>query len=399
MKLLHTGDTHIGYAQYHESQRKDDFINAFQAVIDDAIAKDVDGVVHAGDLFHRSRPGIETLKETFSELRRLKQNDIPFYLIVGNHDGTRETQWSELIEELNIGHYLDYSGIKNGRVALYGQDHVPKTRHNELTYEFTSRDAEMNVLVAHGLFTQFGFGEWDIEEIIEQSPVDFDIVLLGDDHEHQTEHVNSVPVTYCGSTERTAADQRGDRGYNIISIDGSAIDISHETIDSRPFTYIDFEVREDTRTRDVIDEIESTGVENGDVVIVTLSGTMSDINISSIERTVDRKGALTVQVNDRRIEESDEGGGDVDLVDPNKVVEEKVSEKELGSYSTELELLVRDESVPKSNLKSETEDVVEEMLEESGVEERVSVDDEVEVPDDVVGSEQVSIEDIGGDGE
>lgn len=401
MKLLHTADTHIGYAQYREEQREVDFIDAFRTVIDDAIDENVDGVVHAGDLFHRSRPSIGALRDTFGELKRLHEHGIPFYMVVGNHDGTRDTQWSELIEELNIGHYLDYSGVKEGDVALYGQDHVPKNRRGELTYEFNEVGAEVNVLVAHGLFTQFGFGKWDVEEIIAQSPVDFDVVLLGDDHEHQIEFVDSVPVTYCGSTERTAADQRGERGYNMISISDSDIDVEYRTIDTRPFTYIDFEVKEDTQTRDVVDEIESSGVRDGAVVIVTLTGLMSDINISSIEKTADREGALTVQVNDRRVEQ---GGEDreyenVDFVDPDEVVEKKINEKELASHSTELELLVRDESVPKSNLKSKTESIVETMLDDGELDAEVSVGDGTEVPDEVVGSEQVTMSDVGGDDE
>ena len=64
-RVIHTGDTHLGYQQYHEPIRREDFLAAFRQVIEDAVAEDVDAVVHAGDLFRRalrpsSRPASTT---------------------------------------------------------------------------------------------------------------------------------------------------------------------------------------------------------------------------------------------------------------------------------------------------------------------------------------------------
>ncbi|PSP64506.1 hypothetical protein BRC77_03730 [Halobacteriales archaeon QH_8_64_26] len=133
--LLHTADTHLGYRQYHRPEREADFREAFYEVIEAAIARDVDAVVHAGDLFNSSRPGIDALSDALEGLKRLAAADIPFLSIVGNHDGTRDRQWLDVFASLGLATRLGESGFSirsdedgdetgASRVVLYGLDHV-----------------------------------------------------------------------------------------------------------------------------------------------------------------------------------------------------------------------------------------------------------------------------------
>ena len=88
-RVLHTGDTHIGYRQYHSPERRADFLGAFRRVVEDAVADDVDAVVHAGDLFHDRRPALADIHGTIEVLRQLREAAIPLYAVVGNHERTR----------------------------------------------------------------------------------------------------------------------------------------------------------------------------------------------------------------------------------------------------------------------------------------------------------------------
>jgi exonuclease SbcD len=99
-RVIHTGDTHLGYAQYHSQTRRADFRDAFEQVIDDAVDDDVDAVIHAGDLFHDRRPELSDLLGTIRLLRRLRRAGIPFLAVVGNHESTRSGQWLDLFEDL-----------------------------------------------------------------------------------------------------------------------------------------------------------------------------------------------------------------------------------------------------------------------------------------------------------
>lgn len=86
-RVLHTGDTHIGYRQYHSPERRADFLAAFRRVVEDAIADDVDAVVHAGDLFHDRRPALADIHGTIEVLRDLREAGVPLYAVWGTTSG------------------------------------------------------------------------------------------------------------------------------------------------------------------------------------------------------------------------------------------------------------------------------------------------------------------------
>src|SRR6056297_3152436 len=176
-RVIHTGDTHLGYRQYHAPERRQDFLDAFRAVVEDAVAEDVDAVVHAGDLYHDRQPGLRDILDTISVLRPLRDADIPFLAVVGNHEGTRDAQWLDLFETLGLAERLDDSPRLVGDTAFYGLDYVPESKRDDLDYEFDGHDADSAALVSHGLFTPFPHADWDLDVVLQESTVDFDAVL------------------------------------------------------------------------------------------------------------------------------------------------------------------------------------------------------------------------------
>ena len=221
--VLHTADTHLGYSQYHSETRAADFAAAFQTVIDEAVDRDVDAVVHSGDLFHQSRPGVGTLSTTLNQLQRLDEAEIPFLGIVGNHEGTSDEQWVDVFGQLKLGIRLNASPTVIGDTAFYGLDYVSPARRPGLDYEFEAHDAECSVLVAHGLFAPVADGgRWELAEVMDASSVKFDGYLLGDDHMPHVQTLRESTVTYPGSTDRTASDQRSPRGFNIVTTGSAA---------------------------------------------------------------------------------------------------------------------------------------------------------------------------------
>ncbi len=84
MKFAHMGDCHLG--GWRQPELKDLNLKSFQIAIGRCIQEKVDFVLIAGDLFDSAYPPIDTLKDTFRELRRLKEAGIPVFLIAGSHD-------------------------------------------------------------------------------------------------------------------------------------------------------------------------------------------------------------------------------------------------------------------------------------------------------------------------
>jgi DNA repair exonuclease SbcCD nuclease subunit len=373
--ILHTADTHLGYRQYHKPEREEDFRQAFEKVVTEAIDRDVDVVVHSGDLFNRSRPSINSLSELVEQLNRLRDAGIEFCTIVGNHDSTRDREWPSFLEDIGLAVYLGYDGYVVNDVTLYGQDYVDPGQRSRLDYQFKPAETDTAFLVGHGLFTPFPHGDWDMGEILAKSTVEFDALLLGDDHKPQIDSIDNIPITYPGSTERTAADQRDKRGYNIVTVNGD-VSISHETIDTRQFRYVDIEMEPDHGTEEVLTRLENETIPSDSILIVTLTGDGNRVTPADIERVGERDGALVVRVNDRReFSEIDTELRDVTIEDPEDAVKDRKPELGLSTVADGLENLARDiDGVPKSNLKSLSEEQVEEMLDERDPEEFVAND-------------------------
>jgi len=84
MKFAHLGDCHLGGWRIPALQELN--FESFKKAINICISQKVDFVLIAGDLFDSAYPSIEILKQTFFELKKLKDAKIPVYIIAGSHD-------------------------------------------------------------------------------------------------------------------------------------------------------------------------------------------------------------------------------------------------------------------------------------------------------------------------
>ena len=93
MKILHFADLHLGVESYGRldpdtglSSRLLDFLNALDQLVDYALKNKVDLVLFCGDAY-RSREPTQTQQREFARrINRLATNDIPVFLLIGNHD-------------------------------------------------------------------------------------------------------------------------------------------------------------------------------------------------------------------------------------------------------------------------------------------------------------------------
>ena len=368
-RVIHTGDTHVGYQQYHSPVRRRDFLDAFDAVVDDAIDEDVDAVVHAGDLFHDRRPELPDLMGTISVLRRLDDAGIPFLAVVGNHESTRGGQWLDLFERLGLATRLGDSPTVIGDTAFYGLDHVPVSRRDALDYEFEPHDADYAALVAHGLFEPFAYADWDTEEVLTESSVAFDVVLLGDNHTPDRAEVAGTWVTYPGSTERASAAEREGRGYNVVTFDEEAaggddrVSIRRRALDTRKFVFVSVELNEgegETRVREQVRQHDLADA----VVLVEITGDGEPVTPAAVEEFADEAGALVARVTDRREVET-ETEIDVSFADPEDAVRERIDEMALSEAALDVDEAVRADTLADSNVRQTVKNRIEDRLEGS----------------------------------
>ncbi len=82
--FAHMADIHLG--GWKQKPLQDLNFQSFRKAIDVCIKKKLDFVLIAGDLFDSAYPPIEILKDTFTEFRKLKEAQIPCFIIAGSHD-------------------------------------------------------------------------------------------------------------------------------------------------------------------------------------------------------------------------------------------------------------------------------------------------------------------------
>ena len=391
-RVIHTGDTHLGYRQYHLPERREDFLDAFRQVAADAVADDVDAVVHAGDLFHDRRPGLSDLLGAQSVLERLDDAGVPFLSVVGNHETKRDSQWLDLFEAAGLATRLDDAPVVVGDAAFYGLDFVPRSRRDDLDYEFAPHDADHAALVSHGLFEplvpDYGNVEWDAAEVLAAATVDFDAMLLGDEHAPTRQAVDGKWVTYCGSTERASADERDERGYNIVEFDGvsdGGVHVARRGIETREFVFLELELAEGEGFDRVRGRLRERTV--GDAVVhVELSGDGEAVSAARVEEFADDEGALVARVTDRR-EVDEEADTDVVFADPDEAVRERVRELGLSEAARDLDETIRAGKVADANVADEVERRVGELLEEPAAFDAAADDDPETVADRLDGGD------------
>ncbi|MGP8329890.1 MAG: metallophosphoesterase [Methanosarcinaceae archaeon] len=365
IKLLHTADTHIGYRQYHSDVRRQDFLDAFNAVIDDAIEMKMDAVIHAGDLFDSRNPTLEDVMDTMDILSKLRTSDIPFLAIVGNHESKQHIQWLDLLDNMGLAIRLDTVPFEIKGVAVYGIDSVAKSKIPLFDYSvFDSAgdkpqsEYEYNLLVMHQLMKPFAFGEWDCEEVIQSLPFTVHAMLLGDYHKHEKTKVGDTWVTYCGSTERNSAAERETRSYNIISIDHSGIDISRRNILTREFEFIEVLLEDDVKAHENIFAAIKEHDVSDKVVFVDISGNPDIIvSFSEVEEFLLKQGALVPRIRDMRAGDGTANNVQVSVSfsDPDEIVKMEIKKMELTSAGLVIDEIVRDMFIVKTKIDVETE--------------------------------------------
>ena len=84
VRFAHISDVHLGGWKQPELQALNS--KSFEMTIDKCIESNLDFILISGDLFDSAYPPIEILKNTFAQFKRLKDANLPCFIIAGSHD-------------------------------------------------------------------------------------------------------------------------------------------------------------------------------------------------------------------------------------------------------------------------------------------------------------------------
>ena len=236
MRFAHLSDSHLGTRQFGLMERETDFYDVFAKNIDKIIEKDVDFVIHSGDLFDNNRPSTEALLAFQKALLRLNEEKIPIYAIAGNHDSIlRKGAMPPLVLFKDLGLKVlsqDNPFYTEGPVLICGIPYVASSQGLALKnfYAQLSKLAEeslKSILVSHQ-----GIDKWmheDTHEIeLDEMPKNFDYYAMGHIHNYIEEDYGKGKLVYPGSMEiwRTSENNENYREYGKGFV---VVDLSYDT--------------------------------------------------------------------------------------------------------------------------------------------------------------------------
>lgn len=139
MRFLHLADLHLGFQQYGNPERGQDFARALKIAVDAGVADGVDALVIAGDLFHRATIDPAVYIQAADIFKVTRERGIPVIAVEGNHDAARhrgEVSWLDVLcsegylhllrtgfdsegchlerwdPQTKTGAYLDFGGVR-----------------------------------------------------------------------------------------------------------------------------------------------------------------------------------------------------------------------------------------------------------------------------------------------
>lgn len=235
MKFSHISDTHLGLVQYGLEEREQDIYNSFNQAIDISINDKVDFVIFAGDVFHTPTPSGTAILQMANALKRLKQNGIESFFVLGEHDisRVRTTPIPYVYHNLEFSKYIGREEpVYYKNVMIIGLDKIRKNEMEGLEEKFSKIESLANkhdghkILVLHQGITEVNKFAGEINST--DLPKNFTYYAMGHLHDKflkQYEHLKG-PLVYPGSTDMTS--NQGDVEKGFFEVDISETDAKPE---------------------------------------------------------------------------------------------------------------------------------------------------------------------------
>ena len=214
-KMLHFGDTHLGrkHPSKISEKRVESGLKSLEHCVQAAIDEDVDFAVHAGDVFDKVYPWHSVVTKAQEILKPLEENQIPLYIIRGNHDrryGKGREMKGVAIQHLTSDNIqlIDPSPGEfpskisyNNEVHIYGLGYHSNRTPN-IIKGFEPDSQGFNILLLHdfvkGVTRTYSDSAARAEQI---SSENLDYVGIGHDHQPNPQReINGTTFAATGST-------------------------------------------------------------------------------------------------------------------------------------------------------------------------------------------------------
>jgi len=303
MIFSHISDTHLGLVQYGAEEREQDVYHVFNQAIDTSIKDHVDFVIFSGDIFHVPNPNGTAIVQMGNALKRLKQNNIDSFFILGEHDISRirTTPIPYVYHNLGFSRYIGQGRpIEYKDILLVGFDKMRKNEIAKFEEKFVEVDSIAKnhsghkILVMHQGINEFNkfAGEMQSTDL----PKNFTYYAMGHLHDHDIKQFNhlSGPIAYPGSIELTTSEGIKDtkKGFFEVDVSGAEVKADWIELDIRPQFSYKLNYDEISKTIDgIIEKIRP--YERSPIVELKILG--DKIEIDLIQAEISRLNSLVLR--------------------------------------------------------------------------------------------------------
>ena len=245
MKLICFADTHAGVKNYGKidketglNEREIQTLSLLNETVEYAINCNADGVVFAGDMYHKNMPSPTLVNKVNEIMIKLSKNKIKTFVLDGNHDVSKmETTNSGLtqFDTLNIPYFTQSRFYKEEIFECDNQKYkfvfLPTYHTKEEIKDYIDNldTTYPTIIIFHGSIKDAELNDWNKME--SDKAIEADIfnkenivsVVMGHFHKHQI--IKEKPlIFYTGSTNRIDfSEEKQDKGFVELDIDGNKV--------------------------------------------------------------------------------------------------------------------------------------------------------------------------------
>lgn len=225
MKIIHTGDIHIGSAlknlpREKAALRKAELAEGFARLCAYAKETGVRAVLIAGDLFDENGVAESVKKQTYAAIAAA--SPVCFFYVSGNHDArvTLEGKPDNLYTFENGGTWKSYDLGENVLVTGLDAKYFSESRFRSLSLPAEA----FHLVLLHGDIHSAQGGGYIPLETLRSKPIDY--LALGHIHEPMR---TAEPFglrgryRYCGCNEGRGFDEIGPRGFFLLQIENGRL--------------------------------------------------------------------------------------------------------------------------------------------------------------------------------
>jgi DNA repair exonuclease len=239
LRFIHCADLHFdrpfeGLHLIAKEMKK--FARANEQVLENivtlALNQQVDFVLLAGDTFHQNRPTLKTQHQFFQQMQRLQAQNIPVYMIFGNHDYfEKERYWFEFPENVHLFEEEEVNTIlgenKQGEhYAISGFSYCHPWITTSKVSEFPERQANYHIGMYHGDAQGEHYAPFQLSEMKRKG---YDYWALGHIHV-PTELSSQPPIIYPGAPQGHTQKETTAHTVQLVEIQGGKVSLEPQRV-------------------------------------------------------------------------------------------------------------------------------------------------------------------------